>query len=830
MRDLICRHCGKTNLPDEAYCESCKQPLFEESADGSDSLQNLPASPVNPPDEVQQVPDESTPDSATPNGEDDVPEWLSRIRQRAHEDLGEEDTDDQEGMAPYSNNQEDLPDWLKEFKDIQPSGDEEPTVQIPGSTWIDGFPSLEDTPPTDSEPVELPEWLDITQPRAEAEGEIPTSDEENLDLWKDNPFESKNASGAEEEPSDDDWLLAFNRLQPMKSQEETGQPAPPSPEQSEGEDSVGSDWLSTFASYEGETQAEDETSAPESEDETAPDWLTSFASFGNPEPNEDKAPTPESEDETAPDWLASFASFGNPEPNEDKAPTSESEDGTAPGGLSQFAGDEAKTLPPEVPSEEEAAASDWMTQFPPEQRPKTVSDEEEPSLHPMTSEIEASSEETYDSNKFSELFSEVEPVLKDGEVIPPFTSVGLPDWFTDQSSQGVLQENESVAEESETLLEPAQLPGWLQAIRPLDEEALSGTIKDSDQQFEPSGPLAGYQGILPGDAVVTRLKKPPIYAVTLQVSEKQRLYAALLENLMNEEKGVKPAIKEKSAIPQIIGRLVVGVIILALLAFMLLSGIRVTTLPTIFPPETVEFFTQIERLRASDQNPAQVLLVIDYEAALSGELKTISTGVMRDLLVSDTRLAIVSIAPAGPALANDLLTTALVNSPPLEQVINLGFLPGGTTGMAALALHPAQALPVDLDGKFAWDHPALDGITQLSDFDAVLLLSDNAENSRGWIEQLGPSLAQKPLLVISSAQSAPMLQPFVNSRQISGLLAGLPGGASYSQLTQRPDPTIRSYWDTYQAGMLLITILILAGSLYYGSRQILNSRKPETKV
>ena len=800
MRDLICRHCGKTNLPDEAYCESCKQPLFEESADGSDSLQNLPASPVNPPDEVQQVPDESTPDSATPNGEDDVPEWLSRIRQRAHEDLGEEDTDDQEGMAPYSNNQEDLPDWLKEFKDIQPSGDEEPTVQIPGSTWIDGFPSLEDTPPTDSEPVELPEWLDITQPRAGAEGEIPTSAEEDLDLWKDSPFESKNASDAEEESSDDDWLLAFDRLQAEKGQEETGQPAPPSPKQSEGEDKVVPDWLSTFASYEGENQAEDETSPPESEDGTAPDWL------------------------------ATFASFGNPEPSEGNVPTSESEDENASGGLSQFAGDEDKTLPPEVPSEEELAANDWMIPFPPEQQPKTVSDEESPSLHPMTSEIEESSEETYDPNKFSDIFSEVEPVLKDGEVIPPFTSVGLPDWFTDQSSQGVLQENESAAEESETLLEPAQLPGWLQAIRPLDEEALSGTIKDSDQQFEPSGPLAGYQGVLPGDAVVTRLKKPPIYAVTLQVSEKQRLYAALLENLMNEEKGVKPAIKEKSAIPQIIGRLVVGVIILALLAFMLLSGNQVTTLPTIFPPEAVEFFTQIERLRASDQNPAQVLLVIDYEAALSGELKTISTGVMRDLLVSNTRLAIVSIGPAGPALANDLLTTALVTSPPLEQVINLGFLPGGTTGMAALALHPAQALPVDLDGKFAWDHPALDGITQLSDFDAVLLLSDNAENSRGWIEQLGPSLAQKPLLVISSAQSAPMLQPFVNSRQISGLLAGLPGGASYSQLTQRPDHTIRSYWDAYQAGMLLITFLILAGSLYYGSRQILNSRKPETKV
>ncbi len=472
---------------------------------------------------------------------------------------------------------------------------------------------------------------------------------------------------------------------------------------------------------------------------------------------------------------------------------------------------------------------DWLSQFQIEQDAGGSEEDESviPDLGP-----------DFDFKEGEQIFSSPDSApgtgtIEDSEQMPPFASDDLPDWFAEEGSLEDVQTAGEPLEDGgqyDVPLEPAELPGWLQAMRPLEEVAPGRANLDTDQHVENSGPLAGYQGLLPGDAVVTRYAKPPTYSVKLQVTEKQRIYATLLEDLVTAEKSTKAKIPEKSSAPQVIARLLVGAAIVAFLAFLLFSGVHITSLPNLYAQETVSFYSHIQNLTDVTREPAQVLVALDYEAALSGELKTISAGVLRDLLSSNTKLALVSINASGPALADNLVTSANISRPPAEQVINLGFLPGGATGIAALSLQPVQTLPVALDGSYAWTHPALDGISRLSDFDAILLLTDNAENSRAWVEQTGPYLDETPFLVISSAQSAPMLQPFVQSGQVDGLLSGITGGASYAQLAQRPGGTIRTYWDAYQAGLLLIVAMILAGSLYYGSRRLLIGQKPLKKA
>ncbi len=90
--------------------------------------------------------------------------------------------------------------------------------------------------------------------------------------------------------------------------------------------------------------------------------------------------------------------------------------------------------------------------------------------------------------------------------------------------------------DEEITLAPAELPSWVQAMRPI-ETATQGPPApvEEDERVEKTGPLAGLRGILPAETLVSEVRKPPAYPVNLQVSEKQRINAALFERILSSE-------------------------------------------------------------------------------------------------------------------------------------------------------------------------------------------------------------------------------------------------------------------------------------------------------
>jgi hypothetical protein len=99
-------------------------------------------------------------------------------------------------------------------------------------------------------------------------------------------------------------------------------------------------------------------------------------------------------------------------------------------------------------------------------------------------------------------------------------------------------------------------------------------------------------------------------------------------------------------------------------------------------------------------------------------------------------------------------------------------------------------------------------------------MTDHAESGRVWVEQLqnrkqiDPALADQPLLMVASAQAGPLLQPYVSSRQISGMISGLAEAARYDAARGVVPGTVRSYWDTFGIGLAMSIALIIIGSLW----------------
>jgi hypothetical protein len=241
-------------------------------------------------------------------------------------------------------------------------------------------------------------------------------------------------------------------------------------------------------------------------------------------------------------------------------------------------------------------------------------------------------------------------------------------------------------------------------------------------------------------------------------------------------------------------------------------------------------------------NNSPVLIAFDYEPGSIPELETAAFGVVDQLLAKGSILRTVSTNNMGPALAKRLLdrTMALPErlNLPAPDVAHLGYIPGGPSGLQAFARNPAGLMryklqSTDSETMDAWSAPVFNPDRGLGNFKLVLVITDNAESARGWIEQVGYKLSESqiPLIMIVSAQIEPMALPyyFTAPRQVAGVATGIMGGVFLENISGRDGPA-RSLLDAYSLILMVAVVLMLIGSLIHlvsGQMQIMKKLRNE---
>jgi hypothetical protein len=111
-------------------------------------------------------------------------------------------------------------------------------------------------------------------------------------------------------------------------------------------------------------------------------------------------------------------------------------------------------------------------------------------------------------------------------------------------------------------------------------------------------------------------------------------------------------------------------------------------------------------------------------------------------------------------------------------------------------------------------------VQSFSEYAAIIVITDHAESGRVWVEQLqsrkqiDPLLAGQPLLMVASAQAGPLLQPYVSSGQVAGMISGLSDAGKYESSNNVPSRIARAYWDAFGIGLMMAVALIVVGSLW----------------
>ena len=776
MADIRCPMCGKSNPEDLELCQFCGARL-------------KPLAASTPAEGDQAFPDKYSTSDKPPEQEPTIPDWLGNLRKDSDAVAGEFTEDgtferDLSGeIAPSfsspssseipdrlaglgksaSDEEEEIPDWLASLReektgtsDTDSAPAEEPHRMVTGS--LSSNSNAADWMArlgSESQPDEKPK-----------EG---TETPESTPRAEEKPDLLSNLSGSTE-----DNLPAFDQggNLPVRADQPKEKPADSVPVHREEEGAAYTptipDWLPSLASESGTPKGTQGDNLPEglSDQETKPAEVPAASV-----PTSD-LPASTGARQEIPEWLSQLKS--------DTGAAAEQE-----AKKEQF-----QVTPPPSPQKEEAGPlPNWLAGIKQSETPSGGT----PAFIP-------GGEDTTVGDK------------KDAPV-----SVEIPDWLSklkpEKPVENVPKEEESAASTPENL-EVSELPTWVQAMRPVESVIDKATEipREDAHVAEQSGPLAGLQGVLPAGPGLGPLRKPPAYSTILQVTEGQQRYATAFEQLISNE-----------TLPQVAGRthlasnrlwrwLISALLILAVV-LPLTIGMPVTQASQLRPPEMVNAFTSIGNLPPG----APVLLIFDYDPALYGEMEAAAAPLMDQLMLQGPRFSMISTNPTGPVLAEQFLKdTSAFLLVAGQQYVNLGYLAGGPSGVQYFAISPAEAAPFTMDGQQAWQLPPLQGIQKLSDFSAIIVLTDNADSGRVWIEQTGSMIGNTPMLMVISAQAEPLILPYYDSGQIKGLVTGLAGGEAYGQASiysNTQSGLASRYWNSFSAGTVVAEILIVIGAL-----------------
>jgi hypothetical protein len=390
----------------------------------------------------------------------------------------------------------------------------------------------------------------------------------------------------------------------------------------------------------------------------------------------------------------------------------------------------------------------------------------------------------------------------------------MPDWLAGVATE---EPGLSSAPADQNVIAPGSLPSWVEAMRPVESSVAQGGAA-GDQTLETRGPLAGLHGVLPAVPFPGPSSKPKVHSIKLVASEEQQAHAALLEEVLGAETIPVPIVSQRQVASQRVLRLATAILLFALIPAFVFGGTQIFPLPASrnITPEVQAGFDSIWVIPES----APVLVVFDYDPALAGEMETLAAPFMDQIiLLKHPRLTFLSTSPVGPALAENFfsgLQRQIGNYEGYEPgigYINLGYLPGGLSGVRAFVQNPLISAPLAFDGSQPWQSEALKDVQAFPHFAEIIVLTDSAESGRTWIEQTELLRGASPLVILASAQAGPLLAPYFESGQVNLLFTGLHDSVLLEQIDAGRPGTARRYWDAYNIGLLFAVVFILGGSL-----------------
>ena len=381
----------------------------------------------------------------------------------------------------------------------------------------------------------------------------------------------------------------------------------------------------------------------------------------------------------------------------------------------------------------------------------------------------------------------------------------LPDWLeVPPDFEQMLSEAALIADEEGVA--PAEIPPWLEALRPELEEGMEATVPVG-RPSEVAGLLKGIRGTLgiePILAIPRRSVPVEPVAPSTAAQEQAELFGAVVREPARP--GITIARRRRvERLAASSGRWIMYLILAAAAVVPILLGSRWSEANMPVSGGTTAMYEAIEALPQG----AVVLVSHDYDPGAAGEILPQARVVLSHLLERGTQVISVSLTPEGSRLSKQVFDEVGPDHGYAEGegYLSLGYFVGVEAGPRAVVEGLSTAGWSDLVGD-------------VEDIALIVEFAGAPEYLRLWLEQVqGPYGV--PMVAGVSATADPFARPYYRneaSRQLLGLMTGLVGAAEYERLGGEAGPAM-SGMDAQSLVHIAIVLLILVGNLaYLGAR------------
>ena len=264
-------------------------------------------------------------------------------------------------------------------------------------------------------------------------------------------------------------------------------------------------------------------------------------------------------------------------------------------------------------------------------------------------------------------------------------------------------------------------------------------------------------------------------------------------------------------------------IIFAAVALAVIGSLLVDfSLPVPATPPVQKIFDKIESLPPG----AHFLLSFDYDPSSKEELQPMALALLHHCFRRGVKVIGMTHNPGGTGLAEQALnsTASIYQRKYKEDYVFLGYKPGGASLIINMGEDLHTAFLKDFYGNDTTTLPALQGVESLRDIDYLVDLAAGV-TIETWIA-FGKEKYQFEMGAGCTAVIGPEMYPFLDSRQINGLMAGLKGAAEYEVLVERKAQAFEGMRPQSVTHCLVILFVLFGNVAFFVSGSFRTQRRP----
>ena len=251
--------------------------------------------------------------------------------------------------------------------------------------------------------------------------------------------------------------------------------------------------------------------------------------------------------------------------------------------------------------------------------------------------------------------------------------------------------------------------------------------------------------------------------------------------------------------------LVIGLAVLLPLFFPLGLPIRATN-------ATQRVYDAVEELAPN----SKVLVSFEYGPSTKPEIHPMAIAVLRHLFTNNQKVYVTCLWPDGQFMAEDALTEIAEQEFGLtygEDYVLLGFRPGNEAVVKGIVSNLRKLYTTDARGTLVDQIPMMANVNKVKDFDFIFSASAGYPGTIEWV-QYAADPTGVPMSTGTTSIQVNDVMPYVQSGQVKGILAGMPGAAEYEALIGSPGIGT-SGMDAQSIAHLVIVIFIVFGNITY---------------